>query len=70
MTPEQFRKEGKKVIDWIADYMENVQQYPVQSQVSPGDIRAKLPATAPAKGESFEAMLKDVNDIIIPGITH
>ena len=43
MSPEQFRKEGKKVIDWIADYYENIEKYPVLSQVNPGDIKKSLP---------------------------
>ena len=70
MTPDQFRAEGKKLIDWIADYYMQVENYPVLSRVSPGDIRRKLPETAPEKGESFDAMLTDVDQIIMPGITH
>lgn len=70
MSPEEFRKHGKKVIDWIADYYENVQNYPVLSQVSPGEIKNKLPEQAPMNGESFDQMLSDVNSIIMPGITH
>jgi aromatic-L-amino-acid decarboxylase len=70
MTPEKFRQEGKKLIDWIADYYENIEQFPVLSQVSPGEIFSKLPASAPKKGESFDKMLQDVNEIILPGITH
>lgn len=70
MSPEEFKKHGYEVIDWIADYMQNVQDFPVQSQVSPGDIRAKLPAAAPAKGESFASIMQDVDEIIMPGITH
>jgi aromatic-L-amino-acid decarboxylase len=70
MTPEMFRQYGRAVVDWIADYMENVESYPVLSQVEPGQIRASLPAEPPLKGESFEAMLQDVNRIIMPGITH
>lgn len=70
MTPDEFRHWGKEVIDWIADYMDRVETYPVQAQVKPGEIRAKLPAAPPSKGESFEAMLRDVDEIIMPGITH
>ena len=70
MTPEEFRKNGYKVIDWIADYLENVEKYPVMSQVQPGDIRRKLPPAAPESGEPFDAMLRDVDEIIMPGITH
>jgi len=70
MTPDEFRKYGREVVDWIADYYENVEKYPVLSQVKPGDIRAKLPGNPPEKGESFENILKDMRDIILPGVTH
>ncbi|MHB8867178.1 MAG: pyridoxal phosphate-dependent decarboxylase family protein, partial [Pirellulaceae bacterium] len=70
MTPEQFRQHGYEVIDWIAQYMEQVENYSVLSQVAPGEIRGKLPPAPPERGESFDAMLRDVNDIILPGITH
>ena len=70
MTPEQFRQHGYQVIDWIAQYMEEVEHYPVLSQVAPGEIRGKLPSAPPERGEPFDALLRDVNDIILPGITH
>lgn len=70
MTPEQFREEGKKIIDWIADYYENIEDYPVLSQVKPGEIINLLPEQAPQKGESMDAMLHDVDEKIMPGITH
>lgn len=70
MTPDQFREEGKKLIDWIADYYEQVENYPVLSTVQPGDIRKQLPPQAPEKGEPFDAMLSDVDKLIMPGITH
>ncbi len=70
MKPEEFRRRGREVVDWIADYMEQVERYPVLAQVAPGDIRSKLPPNPPAKGESFELILRDVDDIIMPGITH
>ena len=70
MTPEQFRKEGKKVIDWIADYYENIEKYPVLSQVKPDDIKKSLPENPPQKGESMEEMIKDIDEKIMPGITH
>jgi aromatic-L-amino-acid decarboxylase len=70
MTPEQFRRYGRAVVDWIADYYENIETYPVLSQVQPGELRASLPADPPPQGESFEEMLKDVSDLILPGITH
>ncbi|MCJ7558111.1 MAG: aminotransferase class V-fold PLP-dependent enzyme [Gammaproteobacteria bacterium] len=70
MTPEEFRRYGRAVVDWIADYYENIESYPVLSQVQPGEIRAKLPTEPPLHGEPFEDMLKDVNDLLLPGITH
>ncbi len=70
MTTEEFRKEGKKIIDWIADYYEEIEKYPVLSQVKPGDIKALLPEKAPQKGEPTDAMMGDIDQIIMPGITH
>lgn len=70
MSPAQFREEGKKVIDWIADYYENIEEYPVLSQVEPGEIKASLPESPPQKGESLDEMMSDVTNNIMPGITH
>lgn len=70
MTADEFRRHGKALIDWIADYYEQIEQFPVLSTVSPGDIRAKLPVAPPQHGEPFEAMLRDVEQIIMPGLTH
>ncbi len=57
MTPKQFREYGRAVVDWIADYYEQVESLPVLSQVQPGQIRAALPAEPPEQGEKFEAIL-------------
>jgi aromatic-L-amino-acid decarboxylase len=70
MTPEEFRKHGRAVVDWIADYYERIESFPVVSQVEPGEIRATLPVAAPAQGEPFEKILSDVEKLILPGITH
>jgi len=70
MTPKEFRHYGKQVIDWIADYYEQVEKFPVLPDIEPGAIRAKLPDHAPQTGEPFADVLRDVNDIILPGITH
>ena len=70
MTAAQFRRHGHALVDWIADYHQRVESFPVLSQVSPGQIRASLPAAAPLKGEPFSAMLRDVDKKILPGITH
>jgi aromatic-L-amino-acid/L-tryptophan decarboxylase len=70
MSPEQFRTEGKKIIDWIADYYENIEKYPVLSQVKPGEIISSLPKNPPQKGEAVDAMVADLDQKIMPGITH
>src|SRR3954453_18828691 len=70
MTSEEFRRHGHAVIDWIADYRARLESLPVLSQVSPGDIRAALPAHPPEQGEPFEEFLRDLDDKILPGITH
>jgi aromatic-L-amino-acid decarboxylase len=70
MTPEEFRRYGRAVVDWIADYQQRVESFPVLSQVEPGEIRATLPAEPPQQGEPFEAILADVDELILPGITH
>ena len=70
MTPNDFRTHGKALIDWIADYYEQIEQFPVMSPAAPGEVRAALPAAPPQEGEPFEAMMADVERIILPGITH
>jgi aromatic-L-amino-acid decarboxylase len=70
MSPEQFRVEGKKIIDWIADYYKNIEKFPVLSQVEPGEIISSLPVSPPQKGESIDDMIQDVDKKIMPGITH
>ncbi len=70
MTPDEFRRYGHAVVDWIADYQYRVESFPVLSQAKPGDVRAALPAHAPKQGESVDAMMRDVERIIMPGITH
>ena len=70
MDPEEFRKHGHKVVDWIADYYRRIESYPVLSPVVPGQIRSSLPTESPRQGESFEAILGDVEKLILPGITH
>ena len=70
MTADEFRRYGKAVVDWIADYHERVESLPVLSQVQPGEIRSRLPAEPPGVGESFDTILADVDDLIMPGVTH
>jgi aromatic-L-amino-acid decarboxylase len=70
MSPEEFRRQGHTVVDWIADYQSRIESFPVLSQVKPGEIRAKLPPGAPERGEAFDRILSDMDRIILPGITH
>jgi aromatic-L-amino-acid decarboxylase len=70
MTIDEFKNNGYKVIDWIADYYKNMDSFPVLSQAAPGDIRELLPDQPPEDGETFEAVLADMNEKILPGITH
>jgi aromatic-L-amino-acid decarboxylase len=70
MTAEEFRRYGRTVVDWIADYYERVEALPVLAQVTPGQIRESLPPHPPQQGEPFTAMLRDVEELILPGITH
>ena len=70
MSADDFRRFGRAVVDWIADYYEQVESMPVLAQVEPGQIRAGLPHRAPQQGESFEQILQDVTDRILPGVTH
>jgi aromatic-L-amino-acid/L-tryptophan decarboxylase len=70
MTPDEFRRHGHAVVDWIADYQSRVESLPVLSPVKPGEIRAMLPQNPPARGEPFEALLQDMDRVILPGVTH
>ncbi len=70
MSADDFRRCGRAVVDWIADYYEQIESFPVLSRVQPGQIRAVLPAHPPRNSEPFEAILQDVTDLILPGVTH
>src|SRR6266852_5147662 len=70
MSPEEFRRQGHAVVDWIADYYSRVESFPVLARVQPGEIRAQLPRHPPQQGEPFERVFADVDRIILPGITH
>jgi aromatic-L-amino-acid decarboxylase len=70
MTPDEFRRHARAVADWIAGYAERVEGLPVFSPVAPGEIRAQLPPAAPPQGEPVEAVLRDLEEIIVPGLTH
>jgi len=70
MDSTQFRAEAHRLVDWMADYFENVHRYPVKSQVKPGEIGKQLPEHPPFAGEAFDSIFADFQTIIMPGITH
>ena len=70
MSINEFKENGYKVIDWIADYYENIESYPVLSQINPGDLRKALSKEPPKKGDKFDSILDEMNNTIIPGVTH
>jgi len=70
MNPEDFRKHAHELVEWMADYMENIESYPVKSQVTPGEIFSKIPDKPPLKPESFDSLMKDMDNIIMPGMSH
>lgn len=70
MNPEEFRKFGHQLIDWIADYRAGVGDFPVRSHVEPGDVRAQLPDAPPLQPQPFEDIFKDLEQILLPGLSH
>ena len=70
MNPEEFRRVGHQLIDWIADYRARVAEFPVRSALEPGVVRAGLPRTPPEKPESFNGIFSDLEKIILPGLSH
>lgn len=70
IDPETFRQYGYQVVDWIADYFANIDDYPVLSRVEPGEVKGRLPAEFPAQPEPMSDILDDFEDVIVPGITH
>lgn len=70
MDNSEFRKQAHKLVDWMADYFEEVEDYPVKPDVHPGDILARLQDTVPKEGESFASIFGDFQDTVMPGMTH
>lgn len=70
MTPDDFRKHAHELVEWMARYMEDAGKYPVKSQVKPGDISGRIPDLPPTEAEPFGNLMKDLDNIIMPGITH
>jgi len=70
MTPEEFRRFGHRLVDWIADYRACVGDRPVMARTKPGHVKAQLPASPPEQPESFDAVLADLDRIVMPGLSH
>lgn len=70
MPPEEFRKYGYQLIDWITEYLKDTEKHPVLSGIEPGEVRSKIPASPPENPEAFDDVLSDVDRIIMPGMTH
>jgi aromatic-L-amino-acid/L-tryptophan decarboxylase len=70
MSPEDFRRFGHRIVDWIADYRAGVAARPVQTNVLPGELAARLPAAPPAEPEGFDAVLRDLDDLLVPALSH
>lgn len=70
MDPDDFRRHGHRLVDWMADYMRDVGSLPVTPAVRPGDILRRLPSSPPETAESFDSLLRDFTQIIVPGMTH
>src|SRR5947208_5445822 len=70
MDPASFRRHGHDLVDWIAEYLEHSEKYPVLSRVKPGEIAARLPSHAPEESEPFDAIMADFERVLVPGLTH
>src|SRR4026208_385691 len=70
MSGPEFRRFGHELVDWIADYFERIDDLPVLAAIEPGDLKAQLPSTPPTQGEPMEAILSDVDRLIVPALTH
>src|SRR5215210_7814783 len=70
MTPEEFRRHGHSLIEWVADYLEGVEQHRVAPDIQPGDVRRQLPEHPPAAGQPFEDVIADLDRVVVPTITH
>src|SRR5215217_1419633 len=70
MDPSEFRRHGHALVEWIADYLDGSERYPVLARVSPGGVRNALPSSAPERGESFDAIFADFERVLVPALTH
>jgi aromatic-L-amino-acid decarboxylase len=70
MDPHEFRKLGHELVDWVADYREQIGDFPVLSRVQPGEVAAQLPTEPPLRGTGLGDIVADLERIVMPGITH
>ena len=70
MNAEEFRRHGHELIDWIADYFERIEELPVLAQIEPGDLKSQLPVAPPQTGEPMDQILRDIDRLIVPALTH
>src|ERR1035438_4571466 len=70
MPTQEFRRHGRYLVEWIADYLEHSRQHQVAARCDPGELQRLLPNTGPAEGESMEAILADFNEVVLPRVSH
>src|SRR6516164_5064997 len=70
MTPDEFRSHGHRLIDWIADYRARLADRPVMARTAPGEVRDRLPPTPPEQPEDFEGVFRDLERVLLPGLSH
>ena len=70
MGPEEFRRAAHELVDWVADYRQALAEFPVRSSVAPGEVAAALPSMAPERAEGLDALMADLDGVIVPGLTH
>ncbi len=70
MSVDDFRRHGHEIVDWIGDYLARVEKYPVLAQIEPGELKAQLSPSAPTHGEKMEDILADVDQFVVPALTH
>jgi aromatic-L-amino-acid decarboxylase len=70
MSPEEFRRLGHRLVDWVADYRAGLADRPVRARTDPGEVRGRLPASPPEQAEDFDAVFRDLEEVLLPGLTH